>query len=474
MSVGAMGNGASGYLRVRLARALGGYANGFVLVLSDIAAFVVAAWCSFQMASALSSGISGGAFVLWDKALVDRIPIVVPVLVGVMAWLHGRGRYSRRQPFWDETRDLAIACLIGVVAEGFGQYALKEHVSRIWIVANWTALAFVAVAFRSWMKASLSALGVRDIAVLIVGDATEVGEAIKAESSFGWRIVGAMPFCESERVLAEVRAKRARHVVVVGVPGSGVTELVRTLSTMRISYALCLPVNGSGLASMRATAMVGRDFLLLTERPGLGAPFARTVKRTCDILLAATGLVAAIPFAIPVLVAVCLDGGAPLFGHRRVGRNGREFLCLKFRSMAKDADARLSELLERDPAARAEWDATRKLRADPRVTRLGAFIRTTGLDEIPQLWNILRGDMSFVGPRPVTPEELPLYGEDRHAYLDVRPGLTGLWQASGRNDVSYVRRVALDAWYVRNWSPWLDLVILCKTVPAVLARRGAY
>jgi lipopolysaccharide/colanic/teichoic acid biosynthesis glycosyltransferase len=139
-----------------------------------------------------------------------------------------------------------------------------------------------------------------------------------------------------------------------------------------------------------------------------------------------------------------------------------------------DADVRLQRLLDTDPAARLEWDRERKLRRDPRITRVGRFLRKSALDELPQLWNVFKGDMSLVGPRPVVEAELERYGDEADAYLMVRPGITGLWQVAGRNDVDYGRRVALDAWYVRHWSLWNDLVVLFMTLPALLSRRGAY
>ena len=142
--------------------------------------------------------------------------------------------------------------------------------------------------------------------------------------------------------------------------------------------------------------------------------------------------------------------------------------------MTVDAEARLQRLLEEDPAARDEWGRERKLRRDPRITGLGRILRRTAIDEIPQLWNVLKGDMSLVGPRPVVEAELERYGDEADAYLLVRPGITGLWQVAGRNDVDYGRRVALDAWYVRHWSFWNDLVVLFMTIPALLSRRGAY
>jgi lipopolysaccharide/colanic/teichoic acid biosynthesis glycosyltransferase len=187
----------------------------------------------------------------------------------------------------------------------------------------------------------------------------------------------------------------------------------------------------------------------------------------------------ALLFLLPVMLLVALavyaqDGGPILFAHRRIGLNGRTFHCLKFRSMAVDAEARLAELLATDPAARAEWEKDHKLRQDPRVTRLGAFLRKSSLDELPQLFNVLRGDMSLVGPRPIVEAEVGKYGRRFRDYCAVKPGITGLWQVSGRNDTSYRTRVALDCMYARRRSVGLDAYIIAATVPAVLTRRGSY
>jgi exopolysaccharide production protein ExoY len=168
------------------------------------------------------------------------------------------------------------------------------------------------------------------------------------------------------------------------------------------------------------------------------------------------------------------DGGRVLFGHRRVGRNGEDFLCLKFRTMAENGEEVLAAHFARNPHCREEWLATRKLQDDPRITPVGSVLRKLSLDELPQLINILRGEMSFVGPRPVVEDELELYGPAVECYLKSRPGLTGLWQISGRNDVSYSARVAFDQHYVENWSFVFDLVIIVKTFPAVLSSRGSY
>jgi exopolysaccharide production protein ExoY len=201
------------------------------------------------------------------------------------------------------------------------------------------------------------------------------------------------------------------------------------------------------------------------------------LKRMIDITVSATLLLLMAPLLILIAAVVAADGGPILFAHRRVGRYGREFHCLKFRSMRPDAEQVLMKLLERDAVAHAEWTAARKLRRDPRVTPLGCILRATSLDELPQLLNVLRGEMSLVGPRPVLQEELNCFyaptGADKD-YLSVRPGITGAWQASGRSNTSYAERVALDAAYVRNPSLRTDLVILVRTAGSVLICNGSH
>jgi len=168
------------------------------------------------------------------------------------------------------------------------------------------------------------------------------------------------------------------------------------------------------------------------------------------------------------------DGAPVLYAHYRVGKNGRLFRCMKFRSMLRNSEQVLAALLRDDPVARAEWDRDHKLTTDPRITAIGRFLRKSSLDELPQLLNVLRGEMSLVGPRPITVAELTRYGRVRWHYLSVRPGLTGLWQVSGRNNTTYEERVALDQRYVEQRSLWLDARILVKTVRVVLLREGAY
>jgi exopolysaccharide production protein ExoY len=208
---------------------------------------------------------------------------------------------------------------------------------------------------------------------------------------------------------------------------------------------------------------------------GLARPIGLTPKRTIDIILAVSGIVLLAPLLIICFVlTVATSPGPALFRHRRVGFKGSYFDCLKFRTMVTDAPERLSRLLEKDPAAAAEWAAYRKLRYDPRVTVIGEILRKSSLDELPQLFNVLRGDMSIVGPRPVTEDELERYDSSVSAYLSCRPGITGLWQVSGRSTTTYSKRVACDAYYARNWSLALDVKILIVTVPSLLVSDGAF
>ena len=231
------------------------------------------------------------------------------------------------------------------------------------------------------------------------------------------------------------------------------------------------------------TSVFDADRAQLMAGTMLGAPAVRMLspvggglKRFVDVTGAACGLLVLSPMLLMIAAMVRWGphGGPVLFGHTRIGLNGRPFRCWKFRTMATDGDALLAFHLAADPAARWEWENTRKLRSDPRVTPLGAVMRRLSIDELPQLFNVLRGDMSLVGPRPVVEDELNRYGRFADRYLRSRPGLTGLWQVSGRSDTSYRKRVACDRMYVERWSLGSDFAILVRTVGVVCSARGSY
>jgi exopolysaccharide production protein ExoY len=223
--------------------------------------------------------------------------------------------------------------------------------------------------------------------------------------------------------------------------------------------------------SMRSADTQSNDLRFSATRlPQL--PVGAHAKRLVDIVLAGSGIILLAPLLI--ICFLVTEGRPALYRHRRVGFGGKYFDCLKFRTMVTDAPERLQKLLESDPVAAAEWAANQKLYDDPRVTAIGSVLRKSSLDELPQLFNVLRGDMSMIGPRPVTEEELRKYAGRKQAYLACRPGITGLWQVSGRSTTSYQKRIACDSFYSREWSMLLDVKILLATIPVLMFLDGAY
>ena len=220
------------------------------------------------------------------------------------------------------------------------------------------------------------------------------------------------------------------------------------------------------------TAVLYSDAQLQEHQNKSNAFYLRGGKRLFDILLAIAILPIIAPIVAVLWVITRMDGGAGFFGHMRVGRDGRKFRCWKVRSMVHGAEEKLKAYLEANPEAAAEFARDFKLANDPRITRFGHFIRKTSLDELPQLWNVLRGDMSFVGPRPVTRPELARYGAQQWAYVSQRPGITGIWQVSGRNDVSYDERIRMDVDYTRRASLMFDAKVIVRTAGAVLGSTG--
>ena len=217
------------------------------------------------------------------------------------------------------------------------------------------------------------------------------------------------------------------------------------------------------------------NYAALRVRQNLHDKRRLRLKRLLDLSLTALSACLMLPLWLVIALAIMLDSpGSPIYFQERIGRNGARFRAYKFRTMAHNAEVLLQNALGKDSALREEWERDHKLKHDPRITRVGAILRKTSLDELPQLWNVLTGDMSLVGPRPIVEAEIAKYGAAFEDYMRVWPGLTGLWQISGRNDVPYEERVRLDQYYVSNWSIWFDIWILAKTLPVVLNGRGAY
>jgi Undecaprenyl-phosphate galactose phosphotransferase WbaP len=240
------------------------------------------------------------------------------------------------------------------------------------------------------------------------------------------------------------------------------------------SDILVVPAFGGGGVHWLTTCDFGMVTALWRRENLLDARRLR-MKRCLDLVLCTAAMTVVLPLTLLLAAAIRLDsGGSVFYRQKRVGKNGKPLYVYKFRTMAMNADALLDDCLARDARLCEEWERNHKLKNDPRVTRVGAFLRKTSLDELPQVYNVLAGDMSLVGPRPIVEEETDRYGEVYVLYCRVKPGITGLWQVSGRNDTTYGERVAFDEYYINNWSVWMDLWILSRTVPVVLSGYGAY
>jgi Undecaprenyl-phosphate galactose phosphotransferase WbaP len=277
------------------------------------------------------------------------------------------------------------------------------------------------------------------------------------------------------RFAAAVRACGVDRALIA-LPDTGGGKLLQDLEVFESLFPRLMIMHSSpALYSLTVDARQIGGFLAVEVRRDLLLPLPRFAKRLMDLLIICLAL-PAVGFTILLLgLLVRLESPGPaFFGHRRIGRDHSSFRAWKLRTMRVDGDELLQKALAEDATLREEWLSYRKLRHDPRITRVGRFLRKASLDELPQVWNVLRGEMSLVGPRPIVEEEVDTYGQNFSLYCRVTPGLTGLWQVSGRNTVSSCDRVRLDSYYVRNWSPWLDLHILARTAKVVLTGQGAY
>lgn len=263
---------------------------------------------------------------------------------------------------------------------------------------------------------------------------------------------------------------------LISMPDLPESELMELLETHARGFSRVYVVSGlPGLSSLGIEPRDICDTLALELRRNLLLPSRQVAKRAIDQLFSAILLVVCLPLLALIVLLIRLESkGSAFYSHKRIGHGGKEFKMLKFRTMYTNGDRILEEHLEKHPEHRAEWAANRKLRHDPRVTKLGRILRKTSLDELPQLWNVLRGQMSLVGPRPIVRAEIDKFGHWFGLYCRVVPGLTGLWQVSGRSDTNYQQRVELDTYYIRNWSPWFDIYLLARTFRVVLRGEGAY
>lgn len=472
-------------------------ALGFVvLVAGDLAAFFLAAWMGGQFLQwGAEAGIHAGGFPLFREALFGLLAL----LAVVRFWWHGH--YRGRQPFWDELGQI-LSTVVGVaVLDAAIGFLGSWEMPRVWLVATWGAALVLVPVVRSLLKELLLRAGIRGASVVVIGvgnNAADAFRAIRTEPLLAYSRVKAFLDPDADPDQAS-RSKKVDGVDVpvlplgeepeatvgqFGSPGviialdqdrvSCVQRLVERLAMHFKDVAVIPALRGLPVFGMEARHFFSHEVVMLQVRNNLARKGSRMLKRGLDVVGGVFFLVLFSPLFAVLAVLIKRDGGPVLFGHQRIGRGGRPFRCYKFRTMAPNAQEVLQDLLDNDPEARAEWDQCFKLKNDPRVTRLGEFLRRTSLDELPQLFNVIKGEMSLVGPRPIVEEELERYGDYVVYYKEAKPGMTGLWQVSGRNDTEYGERVYLDAWYVKNWSLWYDLVILVRTAGVVLQRSGAY
>lgn len=473
----------------------------FIVFLFDVIAFATAFFLSGALAEYISHDLLGNIYVEFNSPQVKQRAISFFVIASAALFtFYNRGHYKRRIPLWSQIRYIAITLIILMLVDGFMYFASKYHFSRLWIVLVWVlSFAFIIIG-RNLAKSLCKALQIWNVPTVIVGDSDNIVEtlyAIYSDSFTGYEVKSiimhdgyakfdrkVLPLAyenieiiDGSKDYSSYLAARADNFYIIA-PNSfknfNIDDLVEKINGRSAGYALVPPIAGVNLYGSAPQYFFGHDVMFLLSRDNIHSPFGLIIKRTLDIIGSIVGLVMLLPIFAFVIYMIKKDGGSAFFGHKRIGLNNKIFKCWKFRSMAMDAEERLKTLLANDAKAKEMWDKHHKLMDDPRITKIGHFIRKTSLDEFPQLWNVLKGEMSLVGPRPIVEDEKKHYGDKINDYLSVKPGITGLWQVSGRNDTSYSHRVYLDSWYVQNWSVWCDVVILVKTVITLIKREGVY
>ena len=407
-----------------------------------------------------------------------------------------QGHYGQRKAFWDEMGGIlkvfALLFAVNVAIAFSGKWPL----SRLWLFSTWGLALLLLPLFRLGERRLLRYLGLWSLPVAVIGAGANAVETIKAlvsESQLGFWVrwvllpddstpvptlpadLTQLPLGDDPLITLEALGKP--HVVLA-LDGDQWETQERLLHSLGLSYpnlTIAPPLRGLPLFGMEVMHFFSHEVLMLRVRDNLARLGPRITKHLFDLLAASLLVLILSPLLLYIAWRIRSEDGGPVFFiQERVGRRGRPFGCLKFRSMVMDAEDRLKRYLHSHPDLAAEYERNFKIRDDPRVTRIGKLLRRGSLDELPQLFNVLRGDMSLVGPRPLLEQELDRYGDNICLYHLVHPGITGLWQVSGRSETTFDERAHLDAWYVKNWTLWYDIVILLRTVKVVLRREGAY
>ncbi|MCO0742535.1 undecaprenyl-phosphate galactose phosphotransferase WbaP [Klebsiella pneumoniae] len=462
------------------------------LALSDFVSFTI----SIYLAIAILSVSANPTESTFNIGKIDGWILLHWLLaVCCVGWYSIRLRhYFYRKTFWFELKEilrtLVIFAIIEIAVIAFTTWSFSR---ALWVI-TWIFILLLVPFSRILTKYLLNKLGYWQRDTWIIGSGNNAIEAYKAiisEQNLGLKIIG---FIASE---GGVRAgetingikvisndidwlrgedKKTQFIVAVESHQSEMrNSWLRNFMIQGFRYVSVIPtLRGMPLDSTDMSFIFSHEVMIFRVQQNLAKLSSRTLKRLFDIIASIAIIILLSPVLLYISRQVKKDGGPAIYGHERIGKDGKPFKCLKFRSMVTNSKDVLNELLQNDPEAKREWDTTFKLKNDPRITKIGAVLRRTSLDELPQLFNVLKGEMSLVGPRPIITAELERYNEEVDYYLLSKPGMTGLWQVSGRSDVDYETRVYLDAWYVKNWSMWNDIAILFKTVGVVLKKDGAY
>ncbi|MGI4225682.1 undecaprenyl-phosphate galactose phosphotransferase WbaP [Klebsiella pneumoniae] len=462
------------------------------LALSDFISFTSSTYLAMGVLSVFSRNYDS---IIPESQIDGWVVLHLLLAFCCVAWYSMRLRhYFYRKTFWFELKEilrtLVIFAIIEIAVMAFTTWSFSRY---LWVL-TWIFVLFLVPVCRMITKRILHAFHLWQRDTWIIGSGTNAIEAYKAinsERNLGLIIVGfihsddgrpageqieGLPVLNNDLNWLTTKDKRTQFIVAVESHQSEIRNTwLRNFMIKGYRYVSVIPtLRGMPLDSTDMSFIFSHEVMIFRVQQNLAKWSSRILKRLFDIFGSLAIIIVLSPALFYISLKVKKDGGPAIYGHERIGKGGRPFKCLKFRSMVINSKEVLAELLENDPAAKAEWDATFKLKNDPRVTKIGAFLRRTSLDELPQLFNVLKGEMSLVGPRPIITAELERYNEEVDYYLLSKPGMTGLWQVSGRSDVDYETRVYLDAWYVKNWSMWNDIAILFKTVGVVLKKDGAY
>ena len=420
--------------------------------------------------------------------------IVFPLLY--LIFLNIEQLYNRRAQFWQIIQKLFITSCYAVTSIIILLYIahIAASTSRMFIALFWLLSFILLVIFRYIVKKILEKYQLLQVPVLIIGagkTAELLVQGIKNDAGMGYKIIGLLEdnkveegilenypvigqFIDAEQVIVKYKINHV-FIAAPGLEQGKLIKLIYKVQPLVKSMGVIPNLVGVPMGGVEAESLFNEKLMLLRLKNNLARPVNRWIKTVFDYVLTIIGTIVILPLFIVIAIWIYKDSPGPvIFKHRRIGKNGREFNCYKFRSMCADAKEKLEQLLANDPESKAEWEKDFKLKNDPRITKSGAFLRKTSLDELPQIFNVLKGEMSLVGPRPIIKDEMVRYGEFINDYLMVKPGITGMWQVSGRSDIDYKQRVQLDSWYVHNWSVWLDIMLLYKTFKVVLLKKGAY